>query len=55
MDASPARIALARSTTDHTGALGSLAAVTSGASGPASHGPIGRLKPRFGRVARALR
>ena len=54
-DASPARVALALSTTDHTGALGSLAAVTSGASGPVSHRPMGRLKPRFGRVARALR
>src|ERR1017187_3695899 len=53
--ASPACVALARSTTDHSGALGSLAAATRGASGPVSHGPMVRLKPRFGCVARAWR
>src|SRR5579859_6764024 len=52
-DTSPARTATALSTTDHTGAPGSLAAATSGASGPVSQGPIGRLKPRFGLAARA--
>src|SRR5260370_32758660 len=39
-DASPARVPPALSTSDHTRAPGSLAAATSGASAPVTHGPL---------------